>query len=946
MDCRHECAELQAQVSCLRYISPSLVGFTGLRLLRLKSLLVVILSLAFALPAAAQTPAQAQALIAQAQSMSLAQQQQLLSQLSPAERATLLSMLGQQQPAARGTATSESGDTSSDVDIDALAAEITASMEEADAELRLGAGSTLVIEFEAIEQDADASVSPDEDAEFLERLQDANPYSLDSAGRLMLPGVPAIELAGLNVEQATTRLRAERSLRPFGLFLTLLPLERVGPAALEPYGYDLFRDPVSAYAASVDIPAPADYVIGPNDSLNIQIFGNRDARYELTVTREGTIDVPEIGPLIVAGLTFEELRSFIAEQVGEPLLSQTNTTLGELRSISVFVLGDVERPGSFTVSSLATMMDALLLSGGVSEMGSLRRITLMRDGDAVTTLDLYDLLLRGDTRNDSRLQSDDVIFVPALGATVSMAGEVRRPAVYELNGEQTVDELVQLAGGLLASADPGDVRLERIIPGQGIGVIDLDLTGPGLSNSVRDGDTLRISRNLDQIESGVRLTGNVQRQGLYQWQEGMTLSDLLPEPELVRPLSDLNYVLIRREPQPNVDVEILSVDLEAVWEQKSGAADLALLPRDTVYVFNIESGRQQYIGPLLDELMAEAAAGEPLPLVRIGGQVRVEGEYPLEPGMRLSDLIRAGGGLSDASYTGEAELRRYAIVNGEYRQTELISVDLAAALNGDPGSNLSLTSYDYLNVKQISRWGESEEVTLIGEFVFPGSYSIRRGERLSSVIERAGGLSEFAFVQASVFTREGLREQELEQLATLARRVQSDLAALELSDPNSESVSAGRSLLEQLQTSEATGRLVIRLEDILTGNMEADIILQDGDQLVVPQFRQEVSVIGEVQYPISHAFVESLSRDDYIQRSGGLTRRADQKRIYVVRANGEVVVDSGSRWFRRDTGIEIRPGDTVVAPMDVERIRPLSLWSSITQIVYNLAIAAAAVNSF
>lgn len=936
----------------MRYIAAILVGFLVPRRLRFSILTCLTLCAWFAAHSVAQVPSQLQQQLSTFESMTPAQQQALISQLPPSARDQLInSLMGQQQQTNRN-ADRESEDS----DRDFRAAQPGDSLsEEMEPEARLGSGSTLIIEFAVRStvsdaQDGTASLAVDvslERQELLERLQDANPYTLDGTGRLLLPGVAAIELAGLNEEQATVRLRAERSLRPFEIELTLLPLEPVGTSALEPFGYDIFRDSSSEFAPFNDIPAPADYIIGPGDSLNVQIFGNRNQNLFLTVSREGTINVPEIGPLTVAGLSFEEVRNLISTRVGEPLLSQTSTTLGELRSISVYVLGDVERPGSFEVSSLSTMTNALFASGGVKETGSLRRIALMRDGEAVTTLDLYDLILRGDISDDMRLQSRDVIYVPSRGETASITGEILRPAIYELNGEQSVGELVELAGGLLASADPGDTRLERMVPGRGITIVDLDLSGSlGRASAVSDGDVIRVSRNLDQLENSVRLTGNVQREGLYQWQEGMTLSDLLPGPELVRPLSDLNYVLIRREPQPNVDVEVLSVDIEAVWEQQPGAADLLLMPRDTVYVFNVESGRQQFIGPLISELEAEASAGQAQPVVRIGGQVRAEGEYPLEPGMRVSDLVRAGGGLSDASYMADAELRRYEIVEGEFRETALISVNLLAALNGDPAANLPLSAYDFLNVKQISRWGDNEEVTLIGEFVFPASYPIRRGERLSSVIERAGGLTEFASVQASVFTRVDLQEQQIERMRTLARRIEADLAALELSDSNADSLSAGRSLLDQLHNSEATGRLVIRLEDIMAGNIEADIILQDGDQLIVPETQQEVMVIGEVQYPTSHAFSALLTRDDYIQRSGGLTRRADKQRIYIVRANGEVVIDAGVRWFRRDAGIEIRPGDTVVAPMDVERIRPLTLWSSVTQIIYNLAVAAAAVSSF
>jgi protein involved in polysaccharide export with SLBB domain len=266
-------------------------------------------------------------------------------------------------------------------------------------------------------------------------------------------------------------------------------------------------------------------------------------------------------------------------------------------------------------------------------------------------------------------------------------------------------------------------------------------------------------------------------------------------------------------------------------------------------------------------------------------------------------------------------------------------------LRGNAGDDVALTAYDYLNVKEVSRWRGEESVTVRGEVVFPGMYPIRRGETLSSVLTRAGGLTELAFPEGSVFTREELRTREREQLEVLARRIERDLAAISVSDPNaSNTITTGQSLITQLRTAVATGRLVIRLNDIVGGVMEADVVLKNGDQLLVPDQRQEVTVLGEVQYATSHVYDRTLNRDDYIGKSGGLTQRADGKRIYVVRASGEVVAQSGARWFRRDGGTDIHSGDAIVVPLDVDQ--PLARWSAITQIIYNLAIAAAAVNSF
>jgi protein involved in polysaccharide export with SLBB domain len=809
---------------------------------------------------------------------------------------------------------------------------------------RLRARSTLVLEFAL---PANAALPDSEEArrlsDFRERLARGNPYQLDGAGVLYLPGVPAIELAGLDVDQATVRVRTEPQLSPFTITLTILPLE----PGLRPFGYDLFRQPRRRFATSLfEVPVPADYVIGPGDTINIQLFGNENMEYFLPVSREGTISFPEIGPLSVSGLSFEEMRTQIQGRVEQQMIGvRANITLGELRSIQVFVLGDVVRPGSYTVTGLAAISNALFESGGIRPIGSLRNIALRRDGNTVTTLDLYDFLLRGDTRSDVRIQAGDAIFVPPIGPTVAVSGEVRRPAIYEVKNEQTVADIIALAGGLNPNANRSAVKLERVVPNRGTTVEDIDLATNEARTIVQDGDVLRIQPNLEQLDRSVRLAGNVFQPGLSQWFEGMRLSDLIPSPELVKRMSDLNYVLIRREVSPNVDIEVLSADLQLAWQRPTSAANVPLRPRDTVYVFSIEEGRQDVVSVLLDELEAQVPPNTPIPIVRVGGQVRATGEYPLEPGMRVSDLLRAGGGMRDAAYATDAELTRYEVIDGEYRETELIPVNLAGILRGDQAADVTLAPYDFLSIKEVSRWRGEETVVLRGEVTFPGTYPIRRGETLSSVLERAGGLTDLAFPEGSVFTRVELREREQRQIEVLASRIERDLAALSVTDPQSSTaLSTGQSLVSQLRSSVPTGRWAIRLDEIIAGRQEADIVLKDGDELIVPDQRQEVTVLGEVQYSTSHVFDRALSRDDYIDRSGGLTQRADKRRIYVVRANGEVVANTGGSWFRRDIDGDIRPGDSIVVPLDVDQ--PLGRWATVTQLIYSMAIAAAAVASF
>jgi protein involved in polysaccharide export with SLBB domain len=368
----------------------------------------------------------------------------------------------------------------------------------------------------------------------------------------------------------------------------------------------------------------------------------------------------------------------------------------------------------------------------------------------------------------------------------------------------------------------------------------------------------------------------------------------------------------------------------------------------------LESDRRTVVDELLAELRLQATHDEHAPVVRIGGRVRAEGLYPLEPGMRVSDLLRAGGRLAESAYVLDAEVTRYAVIGGEYRQAELVEVNLAAIRAGDPEADLLLQPYDFLNVKEVSDWSDQESVTLMGEVRFPGTYPIRKGETLLSVIDRAGGLTSWAYPDGAVFTRESLKEREREQIARLTQQMQADLAALALpgaqvpdgSSP-AEAMAAGRAMLEELRSAEPVGRLAMDLSRVLRAapGSRDDPQLQNGDVLAVPGPMQSVTVIGEVHSSTSHLYDYTLGRDDYVMLSGGFTQRADRKRVYVIKANGQVTAASSSRWFRA-SDVQVAPGDTIVVPMDVERMRPLPLWSAVTTIIYNMAVAVAAVNSF
>lgn len=798
---------------------------------------------------------------------------------------------------------------------------------------------------------------PGERAEFqrlIGLIRARNPYQLDRSGALQLPGLAPIVLAGLSEEQASRRLAAEPALLKLDVRVSRLPVQKQGAAGLKPFGYDLFNESPSTFAPVTDVPVPSDYIVGAGDELMVQLYGSQNRSFRLTVGRDGFVSFPELGPISVAGKSFNAVRADLESRVARQMIGvRASVSMGDTRSIRVFVLGEAIRPGSYTVSGLSSITTALYASGGIKATGSLRDIQLKRQGAVIRRLDLYDLLLRGDTSNDAKLLQGDVIFIPPVGTTVAIDGEVKRPAIYELRGDAQVADLVALAGGLTNEADNSRVVMVRVNENRQRVVVNVPLTTPdGRSQLLRNGDSLRVLRLRPTVDAGVSVEGHVFRPGLVAWRDGLRLSDVIGSVDELKPNADLGYVLVRRELPPDRRVSVVSADLAAALRAPGSRADIQLAPRDRITVFDAEASRRVVLEPLLEDLRRQARPDRPTEVVSIGGRVRAPGDYPLEPGMRVSDLLRAGGNLQDAAFSGKAELTRYRS-NADGRSTELVEVDLAAVLAGDANADIALQPFDFLNIKEVPEWSEQESVTLLGEVRFPGTYPIRRGETLKSVLERAGGLTSLAFPAGAVFTRADLQLREQEQIDRLAQRLQSDLAAsaLQASQANqaasAQALSVAQALLEQLKGAKAVGRLVIDLGQVLAtraGSAE-DVVLRNGDRLVIPKVKQEVTVIGEVQNTTSHLYRANLTRDDYIGLSGGLTRKADRSRIYIVRADGSLVSGQNSGWFRRGAMVAVKPGDTIVAPLDTERLPPLPLWQAVTGILYNTAVAVAALGS-
>jgi protein involved in polysaccharide export with SLBB domain len=733
------------------------------------------------------------------------------------------------------------------------------------------------------------------------------------------------------------------------------PIVESEKSGLRAFGYDLFDRAPSTFAPMTDVPVPSDYVMGPGDRLTVQLYGSQNRALQLLVNRDGTLNFPELGPISVVGKSFEVAREEIESRIAKQMIgTQASVSLAATRGIQVFVLGEAKNPGSYTVSGLSTVTSALYAAGGVAATGSLRDIQLKRQGAVVRRLDLYDLLLRGDTSNDTKILPGDVIFIPPLGPVASIDGEVRRPAIYELKGGVSVAGLVGLAGGLMSEADGERLSVVRVGEDSRRVAINAALSDQNSASlKLRNGDLVTVARLRPTLDSGVVIEGHVFRPATVAWRDGLRLSEVIRSVDELKPGADLGYVLIRRELPPDRRVAVISADLAAALRQPGSAADVQLAARDRITVFNIEGGRDAVLKPLIAELRRQSRVDQPTEVVSIGGQVKAPGEYPLEPAMRVSDLLRAGGWLSDAAFGLKAELTRFTST-AEERESSLLDIDLAAVLRGEAAADITLQPFDALIIKELPEWSKQEFITLRGEVRFPGRYPIRRGETLRSVIERAGGLSSIAFTRGAVFSRQELKQREAEQIAKLSERLKSDLAALAVQSGQvkegqdaAQGAMTAQGLLSQLQSTTAIGRLVIDVDRLVAGRIgsSADIVLRDGDELFIPKIRQEVTIIGEVQNSISLLHRAGLKRDDYIDLSGGFTRRADQSRAYVVRADGSVVAGASGGWLRGGRNVDIQPGDTIVVPLDTERLPPLPLWQAVTTIVYNAAVALAAIRT-
>ena len=646
------------------------------------------------------------------------------------------------------------------------------------------------------------------------------------------------------------------------------------------------------------------------------------------------------------------------------------TAMGRLRAINIFMAGEVVVPGAYSVSALTTVTQALFQAGGVGDIGSLRNIQVKRNGATVNAFDVYQLLLKGDASGDLRLQSGDVVFVPPHAGIVTVKGAVKRPMIYEFLGGESIADAVAMAGGLSQDAYDSAIAVVSKAVGKSLpGAKNIDLNDSKDANvQLRNGDQIRVPESTDNLQNAVTLEGAVVRPGVYGWIEGQRISDVIASiASDLKPYADLGYALIVRQKNEQLDIEVLPLNLIAALSDVDSDENILTAPRDKIVVFGLPSvsdissldtdtdtdadavadaemtsvQRLALLEPIIEKLKSQARNGEPVQIASISGAVKAPGDYPLGSQDTVATLVAAAGGLKDSVYLDAAELRSlYLGQNGQmssrYRDVNL-SVELAS-------SSLALQSRDHLFVRELPEWNPTSAVTLEGEVRFPGEYRIRKLETLADVIKRAGGLTSAASRDGAVFTRDSIAELEATRSKQFAQSIIRDFASSQLTkEDNTIGIAEVQVIAEILENFEGAGRLLVDIEAAMSGDALANIVLEDGDALSIPTQVSTVTVVGEIRRPGTHAFQSGLDLNDYLGLSAGMTARADDKEVYIVKANGSVLRPAKSLFRFAGGNGALRPGDTIVVPVDAGYTDNLTLWREVTQVIFNSTAGLASV---
>ncbi|HEX8814539.1 MAG TPA: SLBB domain-containing protein [Terriglobales bacterium] len=809
---------------------------------------------------------------------------------------------------------------------------------------------------------------------------------------------------------------------------------------LDRFGIDIFTNGTGNFSRlPMDMPVGPDYVLGPGDNLNINLVGGVSQRLRRVVDLQGQIALPEVGPVEVSGKTLGEVQQLVQASLrSEYRAVQADVSLGKVRSVRVYVVGDVRAPGPYEVSALSTPLNAVYEAGGPSTAGSLRILNHYRGKRLIQRIDVYDLLLHGVNSDMDKLQAGDTIQVPPLGGEVTVSGMVRRPAIYELNGETNLAQVLETAGGVLPTGTLRHVDVERLQAHESETMLRLDIPEGNNQDSVRqalenfkvqDGDKIQISPIVPYADRTVYLDGHVFRPGKFAYRDGMKVTDLIKSYKDLMPEPYRAHAEIIRLKMPDDTPEVITFRLDDAMAGKADQ-DLVLQPFDTVRVFGrydfedpplvtvtgevrdpgdhvtngavhfrdaiylaggftpnaahddaqifrkTEDGKLEVINVDIARVMAADSSSDVAllpndrvfvhkdmnktdpPTVIVEGEVGRPGKYPLTDGMTAASLVRLAGGLKRSAYTEEADLTSYMVQNDSNIVSDHRTVKIAMALAGEPDVDIRLHDGDVLAIRQLSGWMDlGATIKVTGEVMHPGTYGIQEGERLSSVIARAGGFRADAYPYGAVFQRGTVRELQENNRGDLIRRIKSEADEVKLvpvqqgEDPNDKNaaVEQYQVTLERLENTPPSGRLVVHISADVSkwANTSFDIQVRDGDEIFIPKKPSIVIVDGQVYNPTAISYKPGKNTEWYLKQAGGPTAGANGKATFVVRADGSVIGGPGGIL---SGGVEkqvLQPGDMVVVPEKVYAISHAWQNTAMTaQIVTAIAIAVTAAKSF
>lgn len=660
----------------------------------------------------------------------------------------------------------------------------------------------------------------------------------------------------------------------------------IEPEATPVFGRNIFTNDNLTFAPSTNLPTPEDYRLGPGDEVIIDIWGNNQATIRQTISPDGTINIPDIGLVSLNGMTIRQADSYMKRKLGqiysvdgEDAKSEIKLTLGNIRTIQVNLMGEVAVPGTYYLSSLSNLYHALYRAGGVSDLGSLRDIQLVRKGKKVASVDVYDFIMNGKTPDNINLEEGDIIVVPAYARLVEVAGNVKRPMTYELRDGETVASLLDYAGGFSGNAYKENVRVVRQ-NGKEYQVYTVD--APDYASFVlEDGDELTVGQILDRYANRIEVKGAVYRPGIYQLGNGVsTVSQLIAKADGLKGDAFTNRALIHRE-REDLTLEVISVDVKGILN--GTAADIELQKNDVLYI------------PSIHDL---SDIGD----ITVEGEVARPGAFVFADNTTLEDAIMMAGGLLESASTVKIDVTRRIKDASSTSQSENIaevftfSFKDGYVLDGEPG--FVLQPYDYIYVRRSPSYTEQISVEVRGEVVFPGTYNIsRRTERLSDVITKAGGINQWAYVKGARLSRKMDEEEKA--------RLQS---TLEVMDSAKDSID-----VSTLATAERY-YVGIDMEAALANpGSDVDLVLRESDVLIVPQYNNTVKISGNVLYPNTVTYRPDMTVNDFVTMAGGYGFRSKKNKAYIIYMNGTV-----SRARRYSKGV-VEPGCEIVVPKKRER---------------------------